>query len=77
MKNEYDEEQRIFSRMRRAANGRRWAVEIDDEITFHYSRAEAREVAGWHNRHPANSAIRAHGPYRNVDGVARVIDLSD
>jgi|GEM_PF-5248857 len=56
----------------RSATRREWLVECDDERRRFATRAQAREYAGWLNRHPANRDIRAHGPYRNVDGRARV-----
>ncbi len=53
---------------------RRWVVKIDGEIERYATRAEAREAAAWHNRHPANIDIRRFGPHQNVDGIARVYD---
>ena len=53
---------------------KRWIMVIDDEVELHASRAAARKSAAWHRHHPANADIRQHGPYRNVDGVPRVLD---
>lgn len=53
----------------------RWLVECDDERFNYRSRERARAAAARLNSHPANVNIRAYGPYRNVDGRARVIDL--
>lgn len=53
---------------------KRWSVEIDGERFAFRTRDEARQCAARHNRHPANVNIRTFGPYRNVDGTARVID---
>lgn len=52
----------------------RWLVICDDEREEHNTRSQARKAAAEINRHPANRDIRRHGGYRNVDGVARVID---
>jgi len=49
-----------------------WLVECDDERWRYSTRAAAREFAGRLNRHPGNVDIKTHGPYRNVDGRARV-----
>ena len=54
---------------------KRWGVVCDDERWVFSTRARAREWAARVNRHPANANIRMFGPYRNVDGVARLVDL--
>ena len=56
---------------------KRWMVVCDDEKFRFTTRKAAREYASWLNRHPANTNTRQFGPYANVDGVARVIDLGD
>ena len=53
----------------------RWLVVCDDETHSFQSREKARKNARWQNGHPANVNIRMCGPYKNVDGIARVIDL--
>lgn len=53
---------------------RRWLVICDGERDAFASRSQARAAARRINRHPANVDIRRYGGYRNVDGVARVID---
>jgi len=55
---------------------KRWVVECDGDKWRFSSRAAAREHAGWLNRHPSNTNIRAFGPYKNVDGRARVRDAA-
>lgn len=55
----------------------RWIVACDDERWEFRTRAEARAWARKVGSHPANADIRAHGPYTNVDGIARVIDRHD
>ena len=53
----------------------RWLVECDDEHKSFSSRSAAREYAARLANHPANVNIRRFGPYKNVDGIARIIDL--
>jgi hypothetical protein len=53
----------------------RWLVECDDERASFSTRAKARAYAVRLSGHPANANIRLFGPYTNVDGCARVIDL--
>lgn len=54
----------------------RWLMVCDDERESYASRAAALDAARWHRRHPGNADIRTHGPYANVDGIPRVIDLA-
>lgn len=53
----------------------RWLVDCDGDISTFASRAAAREHQAWLNRHPGNVDIRNFGPYTNVDGIARLVDL--
>lgn len=53
----------------------RWLVVCDDEARSYKTRSAAKEAARSLQGHPANANIRAFGPYKNVDGEARVIDL--
>jgi hypothetical protein len=53
----------------------RWLVICDDEMSNFQTREQAKSYANWLNRHPSNSNIRVYGPYKNVKGVASVIDL--
>lgn len=55
---------------------KRWAVECDGERWRFATRAQARSFAERLNSHPANGNIRLFGPYLNVDGCARVVDMS-
>jgi hypothetical protein len=55
----------------------RWLVECDDERSSYRTREQARAVAARENGHPCNENIRLFGPYTNVDGCARVIDLGN
>lgn len=54
---------------------KRWLVVCDDEMFSCSTRREARSRAERLNGHPANADIRNHGPYKNVTGTARIIEL--
>lgn len=53
----------------------RWMVICDDERRTFATRAKARQYASWLRHHPSNVDIRLFGPYKNVDGCPRVVDL--
>ncbi|MBX6334668.1 hypothetical protein IRY61_05020 [Candidatus Saccharibacteria bacterium] len=55
----------------------RWLVVCDDYMKSHPTRKAAREDARRLNDHPSNEDIRRFGPYLNVTGIARVIDLGN
>ena len=57
------------------ATTERWMVVCDDERRRFRTRAAARDWARGENAHPSNVDVRRFGPYRNVDGVARILDL--
>lgn len=51
-----------------------WALVIDGEVEFFATREKARAAARVVAKHPTNKNARAFGPYKNVDGIARVHD---